>query len=62
MGLSHETAHGSLRLTLGKESTKEQLDYVLGVLEETVKRLREISPLYQGKINWKEDPGCIRMR
>ena len=50
MGISHETAHGSLRLTLGKENTKEQLDYVLGVLEETVTRLREISPLYQRQI------------
>lgn len=49
MGLSHETAHGSLRLTLGKENTKEQLDYVLGILEETITRLREISPLYLGQ-------------
>ncbi|NLZ43345.1 MAG: cysteine desulfurase NifS [Clostridia bacterium] len=51
MGLSHETAHGSLRLTLGKENTKEQMDYVLGVLEETITRLREISPLYQRQIS-----------
>lgn len=47
MGLSHETAHGSLRLTIGKENTREQMDYVLGVLEETINRLREISPLYR---------------
>jgi len=46
MGLSHEAAHGSLRLTIGKNNTKQELDYVLGVLEETIERLRAISPLY----------------
>lgn len=51
MGFSHELAHGSLRLTIGKENTKTQLDYVVGVLEETVARLREISPLYRAQAN-----------
>jgi cysteine desulfurase len=45
IGLKHEQAHGSLRLTLGKYTTKSDLDYVLSVLPKTVKRLREISPL-----------------
>lgn len=57
MGLSHEVAHGSLRLSIGKENTKTQLDYVLGVLEETVARLREMSPLYQAQAS-KEGKEC----
>ena len=44
IGLKHEEAHGSLRLTLGKESTEQDVDYVLEVLPETVEKLREISP------------------
>jgi cysteine desulfurase len=46
MGLSHEIAHGSLRLTLGKDNTEEQIDYVLETLPEIVERLRAMSPLY----------------
>ena len=49
MGLSHEVAHGSIRLSIGRENTKTQLDYVCGVLEEGVARLREMSPLYQAR-------------
>jgi len=44
IGLKHEEAHGSLRLTLGKESTEQDVDYVLEALPETVEKLREISP------------------
>jgi len=44
-GLSHEEAHGSLLFTLGKHNTEEDVDYVLGILPNTVKRLRAISPL-----------------
>ncbi len=51
MGLPHELAHGSLRLTIGKGNTQEQLDYVVEVLKETVARLREISPLYRAETN-----------
>lgn len=47
IGLPHEIAHGSLRLTLGEDTTKDEIDYVVGVLKETVKRLREMSPLYE---------------
>lgn len=45
IGLKHEQAHGSLRLTLGKYTKKSDVDYVLSVLPKVVKRLREISPL-----------------
>jgi len=47
LGLSHEIAHGSVRMTLGKDNTEEQIEYVLEVLPELVKRLRDMSPLYQ---------------
>ena len=47
IGLPHEIAHGSLRLTLGYENTKEELDYVIEKLKEIVQRLRDMSPLYE---------------
>ncbi|HHU60608.1 MAG: cysteine desulfurase NifS [Bacillota bacterium] len=47
MGLSHEIAHGSLRLTLGRENTEADVDYLLEVVPEIVERLRAMSPLYQ---------------
>lgn len=47
MGLSHEVAHGSLRLTLGKGNTIEEIDYILDVLPQIVDRLRQMSPLWQ---------------
>ncbi len=47
IGLPHEIAHGSLRLTLGEETTKEDIDYVIGTLKEIVSGLREMSPLYE---------------
>jgi cysteine desulfurase len=46
IGLPHEIAHGSLRLTLGEENTDEDIDYVLEVLPEIVQRLRAMSPLF----------------
>ncbi len=47
IGLPHEIAHGSLRLTLGEETTREEIDYVVDSLKEIVARLREMSPLYE---------------
>jgi len=44
-GLSPETAHGSLRLTLGRENTMQQVDYALKKIPEVVANLRKISPL-----------------
>ena len=46
MGLPHEVAHGSLRLTLGDDTTEEDVDYVLDVLPKIVERLRNMSPLW----------------
>ncbi|OQY23374.1 MAG: cysteine desulfurase NifS [Anaerolineaceae bacterium 4572_32.1] len=47
MGLPHEIAHGSLRLTLGRENTDADVDYVLQKLPGIVEKLRLMSPLYQ---------------
>ena len=46
MGLPHEIAHGSLRLSISDMTTDEEVDYVLDVLVKIVGRLREMSPLY----------------
>lgn len=47
IGLPHEIAHGSLRLTLSEDNTLEQVDYVVDKLKDIVRRLREMSPLYE---------------
>ena len=47
IGLPHEIAHGSLRLTLSEETTKEEIDYVVDALKDIVERLRNMSPLYE---------------
>ncbi|MCX7883920.1 MAG: cysteine desulfurase NifS [Caloramator sp.] len=47
IGLPHEIAHGSLRLSLGDANKEEDIDYVLDVLPEIVQRLRDMSPLYE---------------
>lgn len=44
-GIPHEVAHGSLRLTLGEETTDEEIAYVLDVVPEVVQRLRDMSPV-----------------
>lgn len=49
MGLSHDRARGSLRLSLGKQTTKDEVDFAMQVIPETVARLRELSPTYQKK-------------
>ena len=46
MGYPHEVAHGSLRLTLGKDNSEEDVDYVLEILPGIVEKLRMMSPLY----------------
>lgn len=45
MGLTHEVAHGSLRISLGRGNTAEDIDYCLTVLPEIIERLRSMSPL-----------------
>ena len=47
IGLPHEIAHGSLRLTLSEETTKEELDFVVESLKKIIDRLRSMSPLYE---------------
>lgn len=47
IGLPHEIAHGSLRLTIGEETTKEDVDFVVGKIKGIVERLRNMSPLYE---------------
>lgn len=47
IGLKHEIAHGSLRLSIGDFTTEEDIDYVLEVLGPIVQRLRDMSPLYE---------------
>ena len=47
IGLPHEIAHGSLRISIGKYNTKEEVDYLLDNLTKIVERLRNMSPLYE---------------
>ena len=47
LGLPHEIAHGSLRLSIGEQNTQEEMDKVLEVLPTIVQRLRDMSPLYE---------------
>ncbi|MCI9599769.1 MAG: cysteine desulfurase NifS [Lachnospiraceae bacterium] len=47
IGLPHEIAHGSLRLTLSEETTREELDYVVESIRKIVEKLRNMSPLYE---------------
>ena len=60
IGLPHEIAHGSLRMTLGKDNTEEQIDYVIEVLPEIVDRLRAMSPLFadRAKAAIPQKKGC----
>ena len=48
IGLPHEVAHGSLRLTLDRQNTEEEVDFVLEKLPPIVQRLRDMSPIYPG--------------
>ena len=49
IGLKHEIAHGSLRITIGEENTYEEVDYTIDKLCEIVAKLREMSPLWESK-------------
>lgn len=55
IGLPHEIAHGSIRISIGKYNTKEEVDYLLDNIEEIVGRLRNMSPLYENFIKGKEE-------
>lgn len=47
LGLPHEVAHGSLRLSITEENTEEQIDHILNVVPKVVSYLREISPVWE---------------
>ena len=47
IGLPHEIAHGSLRLTLGRDTTREDVDFAIDCLKQTLENLRMMSPLYE---------------
>ena len=49
LGLTHEVAHGSLRLTINDETTDEDIDYILEVLPQVVDRLRAMSPVWENR-------------
>ncbi|MBR0097867.1 MAG: cysteine desulfurase NifS [Synergistaceae bacterium] len=59
LGLSHEMAHGSLRFTLGRYSTEDDIDYLLSVLPDIVARRRAMSPLWEDYLKQGADPGSI---
>lgn len=48
MSLSHEMSHGSVRISLGKSNTEEEIDYLIEVMPPIVARMRSMSPLYAG--------------
>ena len=54
IGLPHEIAHGSLRMTLDEETTKEDVDYVVDNLKKIVAQLRSMSPLYEDFVKRQE--------
>ena len=54
IGLPHEIAHGSLRLTLSEDNTVEEVDYVVDRVKEIVDRLRQMSPLYEDFVKKEE--------
>jgi cysteine desulfurase len=58
MGLTHEVAHGSLRITLGRGNTAEEVDYFLEVLPEIIDRLRAMSPLFGESANTVVNNPC----
>lgn len=49
LGLTHEVAHGSLRLSLGRDNTEADVDYILEVLPNVVNRLRAMSPVWENR-------------
>ena len=54
IGLPHEIAHGSIRMSIPEETTIEQIDYAADCLRQTVEQMRSLSPLYDDFIKKKE--------
>jgi len=63
LGVSEDLAHSSIRFSLGRFTTEEEVDYAIGQVNQTVKRLRDMSPLYEmakegvdlSTVSWKAD-------
>lgn len=55
IGLPHEIAHGSLRMSLGRDTTMEDIDYAIDSLKTTLENLRSMSPLYEDHTHGKYD-------
>lgn len=53
MGIEEEFAHGTIRFSFGKYNTKEEVDYTIGVVVETIEKLRRMSPLWDENKNLK---------
>ncbi len=62
IGLSHEVAHGSVRMTLGLNTTDEDVDYVLDILPKIVERRRAMSPLWSQILDREEKVSCTVRR
>ena len=60
IGLPHEIAHGSLRLTLGEETTLADIDYTVEAIKEVVANLRKMSPLYEDFVQGKKALSAIK--
>lgn len=58
MGIPQEVAHGSLRLTLGRDNTGEEVDFFLNILPGIVERLRSMSPIFKEKLDQVADKAC----
>lgn len=58
MGLTHEVAHGSLRVSLGRGNTEEEINYFLDILPEIVAKLRSMSPLFGSAAEFKPTNPC----
>ena len=56
LGMPHEIAHGSLRLSLCEYNTMEEVEYILEQVPEVVKTLRQMSPVWMHMLEKMEDP------
>ncbi|MDR1014482.1 MAG: cysteine desulfurase NifS [Coriobacteriales bacterium] len=60
IGLPHEIAHGSLRLTIGEETTREDIDYTVEAIKDVVERLRRMSPLFEDFVHGKKALSAVK--
>ncbi|MCL2632024.1 MAG: cysteine desulfurase NifS [Coriobacteriia bacterium] len=60
IGLPHEIAHGSLRLTVGDETTTDDIDYTIESIKQVLERLRSMSPLYEDFLQGKKPISAVK--